>query len=85
MSAADELFTAWEEQMQSAQDSNQARRTNRNKALNDATMEKGSAGGTRKQYYSRGELIDLRINNPTKYESMLPEITKAYHEGRVRK
>ena len=85
MTAADELFTAWEEQQQAADGQHQTQRTNRNKALNDASMEKGSAGGMRKQYLSRSELIDMRIKNPDKYEAMSEEILKAYAEGRVRK
>ena len=83
--AADELFTAWEEQQETANQEQGQRRTNRNKALNDAAMEKGSAGGMRKTYYSRSELINLRINNPEKYEAQRDEIMKAYAEGRVRK
>ena len=83
--AADDLFTAWEEQQEAANQTNGEKRTNRNKALSDASMEKGSAGGSRKSYFSRTELIDLRINNPTKYDSMRDEIMKAYSEGRVRK
>ena len=85
MTAADELFTAWEEQQEAAGNQHQTQRTNRNKALNDASMEKGSAGGIRKQYYSRSELIDMRIKNPSKYEANRDEIMKAYAEGRVRK
>lgn len=85
LAAADELFTAWEESQESANQANQQRRTNRNKALNDAAMETGTSGGMKKDYFSRAMLIDMRINNPTKYESMLPEIKKAYAEGRVRK
>ena len=85
MTAADELFTAWEEQQQAADGQHQTQRTNRNKALNDASMEKGSAGGMRKQYLSRSQLIDMRIKNPDKYEAMSEEILKAYAEGRVRK
>lgn len=85
MAAADELFTAWEEQQEAANNQHTEERSNRNKALNDATMEKGSAGGSRKQYFSRTELIDLRINNPNKYEAMRDEIMQAYADGRVRK
>ena len=85
MDAADELFTAWEEAQESAGQAHQAQSTNRKQALNAATMEKGSAGGIRKEYYSRSELIDMRINNPTKYEANRDQIMKAYAEGRVRK
>lgn len=83
--AADELFTAWEEQQEGANQAHQKESINRSKALNDASMEKGSAGGMRKTYYSRAELIDLRINNPSKYDAMRDDIMKAYTEGRVRK
>lgn len=85
MTAADELFTAWEEQQEAANNQHQTRSEERQQALNNATMEKGSAGGTRRKYYSRTELIDLRINNPQKFEAMSEEIQKAYAEGRMRK
>ena len=83
--AADELFTAWEEQQESANSASQQERTNRNKALNNATMEKGYSVGSRKTYFSRTDLINLRLNNPNKYEAMRDEIMQAYAEGRVRK
>ena len=83
--AADELFTAWEEQQEAANNQHAEQRSNRNNALKDASMEKGSAGGSRKTYFSRTELINLRMNNPNKYDSMRDEIMKAYSEGRVRK
>jgi len=85
MTAADELFTAWEEQQEAAGNQQAQRTGQRKQALNDATLEKGSAGGMRKQYYSRAELIDLRINNPNKYDAMRDEIMQAYTDGRVRK
>ena len=85
LAAADELFTAWEESQETANNDYQQVRTNRNQALNDATMEKGSAGGMRKTYYSRTALIDMRINNPAKYEAMRDDIMKAYADGRVKK
>ena len=84
-SAADELFTAWEEQQQNANAAHTEQQNTRQQALKAASMEKGSSGGSRQQYFSRTELIDMRINNPTKYDSMRDEIMKAYAEGRVRK
>jgi len=39
----------------------------------------------RQKYYSRSALIDMRINNPAKYESMRDDIMQAYSEGRVKK
>jgi hypothetical protein len=83
--AADELFTAWEESREIANQQHADNRQSRSQALKDAAMEKGSAGGSRQNYYSRTELIDLRINNPAKYDAMRDEIMKAYEEGRVRK
>ena len=85
LDAAEELLTAWEESQQSANQAHQEQREKRTNDLKAASMEKGSAGGGRKQYFSRTELINLRINNPQKYEAMLPEIKAAYLEGRVRK
>lgn len=83
--AADELFTAWEEQQEAANSQHKANGQNRKRALNDASMEKGSAGGSRKQYFSRTELINLRINNPNKYDAMRDEIMQAYAENRVKR
>ena len=85
LAAADELFTAWEEQQEAANGQQANRTQNRKRNLNDASMEKGSSGGTRRQYFSRTELIDLRINNPEKFAAMSEEINKAYAEGRMRK
>lgn len=85
LTAADELFTAWEESQETANQNHQAATTTRSKALNDASMEKGTAGGVKKSYFSRTALIDMRINNPSKYEAMRDEIMKAYAEGRVKK
>ena len=83
--AADELLTAWEEQQQQAESANQTRQQDRRETLQKASLEKGSAGGARKTYFSRAELIDLRINNPAKWDAMRDEIMQAYAEGRVRK
>lgn len=85
LDAAEELLTSWEESRQAAGQAHSAATQKRANDLKAASMEKGSAGGGRKQYFSRTELIDLKINNPTKYQAMLPEIKAAYIEGRVRK
>lgn len=44
--------------------------------------EAGSA--TSKKIYSSAKLIEIKMNDPDKYEAMMPEIMKAYQEGRVR-
>ena len=85
LDAAEELLTSYSESQAAAGQSHQRDTERRSDAMKAASMEKGSAGGGRKQYYSRTELIDLKINNPQKYQAMLPEIKAAYIEGRVRK
>lgn len=85
LDAAEELLTSWGESRQQAGQAHQQATAKRSNDLKAASMERGSAGGVRKQYYSRTELINMRINNPNKYEAMLPEIKAAYMEGRVRK
>lgn len=53
--------------------------------LKKAITEKGDVKATeRKKIFKRDELIQLKIQNPNRYESMRPEIMKAYAEGRVR-
>jgi hypothetical protein len=42
-----------------------------------------SASGTRKKKYRRADVIDLMQNDPERYKARLPEIKKAYAEGRV--
>lgn len=83
--AADELFTAWEEQQEAANQSHQQANADRQAALNNASMEKGSAGGARKQYFSRKEIIHWMQHEPQKYEANRDEIMQAYAEGRVKR
>lgn len=85
LAAAREMLALWNEREKMRQELQIEGNSHRRQALKDATMEKGSAGGGRKQYYSRTELIDMRLNNPAKYESMRDDIMQAYREGRVRR
>jgi hypothetical protein len=56
----------------------------RTKALKAAAVQQGGTGETGKPVYRRADLIRLRMQDPTRYESMADEILNAYAEGRVR-
>jgi hypothetical protein len=47
-------------------------------------VQQGGTGETGKPVYRRADLIRLRMQDPTRYESMADEILNAYAEGRVR-
>lgn len=50
------------------------------------SVERGTSArtGNTKKVYRRADLINLRINDPQKWEAMEGEIMKAYAEGRVK-
>jgi hypothetical protein len=56
----------------------------RTKALKAAAVQQGGTGETGKPVYRRADLIRLRMQDPSRYESMADEILNAYAEGRVR-
>lgn len=56
----------------------------RSKALKAAAVQQGGTGESTKPIYRRADLIRLRMQDPTRYESMADEILNAYAEGRVR-
>lgn len=56
----------------------------RSKSLKAASVEKGSTGNKPVKVYRRADLINLRINDPAKYDAMQDDIMAAYAEGRVR-
>jgi hypothetical protein len=82
--AAQEMLSLWREREKLREEMGVQVNTQRRQALKDATMEKGSAGGTRTKMYSRQELIDMRRFEPDKFSQLWPEIQKAYTEGRVK-
>jgi len=57
---------------------------NAKRAMKDAVTEKGATGASTTKVYSRKQLMQLRLRDPAKYESMSDIIYKAYAEGRVR-
>lgn len=56
----------------------------RGKALKAAAVQQGGTGESTKNIYRRADLIRLRMQDPSRYESMADEILNAYAEGRVR-
>ena len=82
--AAQEMLSLWREREKLREEMGVQVNTQRRQALKDATMEKGSAGGTRTKYWTRKELQDMRWQEPAKFAAQWPEIKKAYEEGRVK-
>jgi len=52
--------------------------------LRKATVERGTVGSKTKPVFKRSELIQLKMTNPRRYESMSAEINLAYAEKRVK-
>ena len=81
----DELLNLYKETRSvKTQEGKAVREEKAKKAMKAGTAEKGSSGVVRKKVFRRADLIDLKIKNPAKYEAMLPEITAAYQDGRVK-
>ena len=56
----------------------------RSKALKTAAVQQGGTGESTKPVYRRADLIRLRMQDPSRYESMAEEILQAYADGRVK-
>jgi len=86
VTAADDLFSAWKERKELANITTTAETVARKKAVKNASTATGRGAakkGGGKKFYKRQDLIQLRVNNPERYESMNAEILLAYQEGRV--
>jgi hypothetical protein len=85
--AANELLTNWKDRsmISKTQEVKQKAEVDRKEALKTGTAESrtssGSAGGGKT--YRRADLIRLKMENPTRYESLQDEIFEAYADGRV--
>lgn len=92
LEAADELLSTFKEmkavKATKAQEAGGAElnadKEARNKQLNAAFVDTGGTGESSKKVYRRRDLINLRLRDPRKFESMADEINRAYAEGRVR-
>ncbi len=82
LDAADELLSEFKE----IQSYKKPDTEKRDKDLKAAAMEKGaSSGGSRAKTWSRNEIVEMRLKDPSKYEANRKEIEAAYREGRVTK
>ena len=85
--AADELLSTFKElrgRRAPAAPEVRADRDAIKQSLRHVAVDTGGSGETGKKTYRRADLINLRIRDPNKYESMQEEISAAYREGRVK-
>ena len=85
-SAADELFSNWKQLKQMSQSAVQDEKDARKDAVKRASTggAKGSTEAPSKKIYRRADIIELMKTDPRRYQSMEPEIRRAYAEKRVR-
>ena len=85
--AANELLTLYKERAtvvkQTEAVEKQARKQEIKKA-STGTARSNPEGQSAKKVYRRRDIIELMNNDPKRYEALMPEIMKAYSEGRVR-
>jgi len=84
--AADNLFSQWKQIRQMSQSAVQDEKDARKDAVKKASTggAKGSSETPSKKIYRRADIIELMKTNPKRYQSMEPEIRRAYAEKRVR-
>ena len=85
--AANELLSLYKERRgvveQTAKVEKQVRKEEVKKA-STGTARSNPEGATSKKVYRRRDIIELMNTDPKRYEALMPEIMKAYSEGRVR-
>jgi len=85
--AANELLTNWKDRsmISKTQEVKQAAETNRKDALKAASTESRSSSGSNAggKTYRRADLIRLKMEDPSRYESLEDDIFAAYADGRV--
>ena len=84
--SASELLGWWSDlngQKQAAQVTAE-KAVEKDRQVRRATTEKGGAKIDGRRVLSRADLQELRRTNPDRYNALLPDIRKAYSEGRVR-
>jgi hypothetical protein len=84
--AADNLFSQWKQIKQMSQTAVQDEKDARKDAVKKASTggAKGSSETPSKKIYRRADIIELMKTDPRRYQSMEPEIRRAYAEKRVR-
>jgi len=85
LSAADELFTEWENAKPQTDPENEENQDNdRQDKLKAAKMERGGGQPSTKKIFRRSELRALRLRDKEAYDARADEFHLAYQEGRVR-
>lgn len=84
--SADELLSNWKERQELIRGTTKVTEATqkRDKDLKDASTESSSTGAKAEKTFSRSELINKRINDPSWYEAHQDEIMKAYQSGNIR-
>lgn len=83
--AAEELIGTYKQlNTVKAQQVSKVEKEARDSTIKAAAVDAGGSGESSKKTYRRADLINLRIRDPNKYEAILPDIERAYAEGRVR-
>lgn len=84
--SADELFSLWKERQSFVQQTASNEKTARKEAVSKASTGSTSVssdGFKTKKNFRRADIVKLMVEDPDRYESLLPEIGQAYREGRV--
>ena len=85
--AANEVLTYWKDRsmISKTQEVKEKAEVERKEALKAGTTESRTSSGSSKggKTYRRADLIRLKMENPSRYESLQDEIYNAYAEGRV--
>ena len=85
--AANELLTNWKDRsmISKTQEVKQKAEVDRKEALKAGTAESRTSSGSKGggKTYRRADLIRLKMENPSRYESLQDEIFEAYADGRV--
>jgi len=84
--AADELLNLWKDRKGAIDTTVQAEKKARKESVKTASAgtSKGSGERPSRKIYRRADIIDLMRKDPDRYEALMPEIRKAYSEGRVK-
>ena len=83
--SANELLSTYKELRGiKAKESAQAETASRAKTMKAVQVDVGGSGESSKRVYRRADLIRLKMNDPSRYETLNDEILAAYAEGRVR-
>lgn len=82
--SADELISSWKERQVISKKLAETSRQERREKLRSADVGvQGTTESTSKKIYRRGDIRNLILTNPEKYDAMSEELAQAYRENRV--